>query len=51
MQKAYSTVAFTIFCIFCFEAVARGLDDVSKNRLKVGDVRGIRPRNPFNYDL
>ena len=44
-----SKVAITVFCIFCFEVVARGLNDVSNNRLKVEDVRGIRL--PFNYDL
>ena len=31
----------TIFCIFCFKVVARGLDDVSKNRLNFADVQGI----------
>ena len=31
-------VAITICCIFCFEAVARALDDVSKNRLKCADA-------------
>jgi len=30
----YSTVAVTTFCLVCFEAVARELDDVSNNRLK-----------------
>ena len=27
---------------FCFEAVTRGLDDISNNRLKSEDVRGIK---------
>ena len=38
LLRENSTVAITIFCIFCFEAVARGLvclDDVSNNRLKI----------------
>ena len=30
-----------VFCIFGFEAVASGLDDISKNRLKCSDVPGI----------
>ena len=34
-----STVASTIFSIISFEAVARRLDDVSNNRLKVKDVQ------------
>ena len=35
-------IAITIvFCIFGFEAVASGLDDISKNRLKCSDVPGI----------
>ena len=32
------TVVIKIFCIVCFDAVARGLDDVSNNRLKCADV-------------
>ena len=27
-------MAITIFCIVCFEAVVRGIDDVSNNRTK-----------------
>ena len=42
-------MAITIFCIVYFEAVVRGLDDVSNNRTKCADVPGIRP--PFNYNL
>ena len=37
LLRENSTVAITIFCIFCFETVARGLvclDDVSNNRFK-----------------
>ena len=45
----YSTVAIKTFCLVCFEAVARELDDVSNNRLKWADVPGIRL--PFNYNL
>ena len=37
-------VVLTIFCIVCLEEVARGLDDVSNNRLKCEDVPGMRPR-------
>ena len=48
-SRENSTVAITIFCIVCFEAVVRGLDDVSNNRTKCADVPGIRP--PFNYNL
>ena len=35
-------VGIKIFGIVCLEAVARGLDDVSNNRLKHLDVLGIR---------
>ena len=28
--------------IYCIEAVARGLDDVSNNRLKCADIPGIK---------
>ena len=35
-------VDITIYCIVCFEAVARGLDDVSNNRLKCADIPGIK---------
>ena len=35
-------VGIKIFGIGYFEAVARGLDDVSNNRLKHLDVLGIR---------
>ena len=34
--------AIKIFGIVCFEAVARGRDDVSNNRLKYLNVQGIR---------
>ena len=34
-------VDITIYCIVCFEAVARGLDDVSF-RLKCADIPGIK---------
>ena len=37
-------VVLTIFCIVCLEEVARGLDDVSNNRLKCEDVPGMTPR-------
>ena len=45
----YWCVEITTFCIVRFEEVARGLDDVSKNRLKCADVPGIRL--PFNHNL
>ena len=35
-------VGIKIFDIVCFEAVERGLNDVSNNRLKHLDVLGIR---------
>ena len=35
-------VGIKIFGIVCFEAVVRGLDDVSNNRLKFLGVLGIR---------
>ena len=35
-------VGIEIFGTVCFEVVARGLDDVSNNRLKHLDVLGIR---------
>ena len=35
-------VGIKIFGIVCFEAVVRGLDDVSNNRLKHLGVLGIR---------
>ena len=34
-------VTITIYCIVCFEAVVRGLDDVSNNRLKCTDIPGV----------
>ena len=34
-------VAIAIFCILSFEAVPRGLDNVSNNRLKCADFPGI----------
>ena len=40
-------VVITIFCIVCLDRVARGLDDVSNNRLKYADVQGNRiPKIP-----
>ena len=42
LHRQNSTVAITIFCIVCFEAVALGLDDVLNNRLHCVDVPGIR---------
>ena len=40
----YALLVFRIkiFGTVCFEAVARGRDDVSNNRLKYLDVQGIR---------
>ena len=38
---ATTQATVTIFYILCFKAVARGLDDVSKNRLNFADVPGI----------
>ena len=38
LSRENSIVVITLFCFFCFEAVARGLDDISKNRLKSEDV-------------
>ena len=48
-SREYSTVVITIFCIVCFEEVARGFDDPSNNRLKYANVSGIRL--PFNYNF
>ena len=39
LSRENSTVAITIFCIFCFELVARDLDDVSDNQLKFADAQ------------
>ena len=36
-----------LHCSVCFEAVARGLDDVFTNRLKCAHVSGMRPLRPF----
>ena len=41
LLRRNSTVAITIFCIVCFEAVTRGLDDVLNNRSKCADFPGI----------
>ena len=41
VKGEFETVAFKILCIVCFEAVSRGVDDVSNNRLKYEDVSGI----------
>ena len=41
LLRRNSTVAITIFCIVCFEAVARGLDDVLNNRPRCADFPGI----------
>ena len=38
---ATKQATITIFCIFCFKVVARGLDDVLNNRLNFADVPGI----------
>ena len=35
------TVPIKILCIVCFEAVVRGLNDVSNDRLKCVDISGI----------
>ena len=40
------TVAITIFWIFCFDTVARGINDISNIRLKSAEVRRISL--PFN---
>ena len=42
LSRENSKVAITIFCISCFEVVARALDDVSNNRSKCADVSGSR---------
>ena len=44
------TVANTIFCMFCFEAVASGLDDVSNNRLKL-NLRMSQELDSFIYNF
>ena len=49
LSRENSAVAFTIFGVVCFEAVARGIDDVSNDRLKFADVSVNRL--PFNYNL
>ena len=41
-ERQTSTVPITIICMFCFETVARGLDDFSNNQLKFAHVPGIR---------
>ena len=48
---ATTQATITIFCIFSFKAVARGLDDVSKNRLNLADVPGIRLTFIYNLFL
>ena len=47
LLRRNSTVAITIFCIVCFEAVARGLDDVLNNRSKCANFPGITL--PFGF--
>ena len=50
MSRENSTAAITIFCIFCFEAFARGLDcldDVSNNRLKIHISRPTPKISPY----
>ena len=42
LHRQNSTVATTVFCIVCFEAVVLELDDVLNNRLQCADVPGIR---------
>ena len=49
LSRENSAVAFTMFGVVCFEAVARGIDDVSNDRLKFADVSVNRL--PFNYNL
>ena len=49
LSRENSTVVITIFCIFCFEEAAHGLDAVSNNQRKFADVLGIRL--PLNYSL
>ena len=44
LSRENSTVANTLFWIFCFETVARKLDDVSNNRLEFADIPWIRFR-------
>ena len=44
------TVANTILCTFCFEAVARGLDDVSNNRLTL-NLRMSQELDSFIYNF
>ena len=38
--RHYNALLFVRYLV-CFKAVARGLDDVSNNRLKCADVQGI----------
>ena len=38
LSRENSTVAIRIFCVVSFEAVARGLDDISNKPLKCVDV-------------
>ena len=49
LHRLNSTVAITVLCIVCFEAVALGLDDVLNNCLQCVDVPGIRL--PCGYNL
>ena len=49
LHRQNSTVAITVFCIVCFEAVVLGLDAVLNHRLKCVDVPGIRL--PCAYNL
>ena len=44
LSRDNSTVASTLFWLFCFETDARKLDDVPNNRLRFGDVQWIRFR-------
>ena len=37
-----------LFCSVCFEAIGRGLDNVSNNGLKCAYISEIRPRFNFN---
>ena len=48
-REYWDIVLYWCVDIVRFEEVARGLDDVSKNRLKYADVPGIRL--PFNHNL
>ena len=48
VKREFSSCLYNIGVV-CFEAVARGLDDVSNDRLKCANFSGNRL--PFNYNL